>query len=68
VFTKQTAKRAVRTFIQSAVAYVAVNITLVDFSSSKSVVKSSLIGLAVSAIASAISAVMNLESKDLKEE
>ena len=61
IFTKKTLYRALRTFLQSALAYVAVNLTLIDFANDESVVRSALIGLATSAIASGISAVMNLE-------
>lgn len=63
-FTKETAKRMARTFIQAAVAYVAVNFGIVDFSSGKEVIKSALIGLGVSAVSAGIAAVMNLEEKE----
>lgn len=59
--TKETAKRAGRTFIQAAIGYIAVNITVVDFSGGSDVIKSALCGLAVSAIAAGIAAVMNRE-------
>lgn len=65
-FTKETAKRALRTFIQAALAYLAVNITVVDFNSDKEILKSTLIGIVVSAVAAGISAVMNLEKKELE--
>jgi hypothetical protein len=45
------------------VAYVAVNIAIVDFSDGKEALKSTLIGLAVSSLAAGLSAVMNLEKK-----
>jgi hypothetical protein len=61
--TKVCIKKALRTFIQSAVAYVAVNIAIVDFSDGKEALKSTLIGLAVSSLAAGLSAVMNLEKK-----
>lgn len=51
-------KRAVRTFIQTAVGYIAVNVVTVDFS-----VKSAVIGLAVSAVAAGLAAVMNLKEE-----
>lgn len=66
-FTKETLKRAGRTFIQAAIAYIGVNIAVVDFSSGKDVVKTSLIGLGVSAVAAGIAAVMNLEKSTYKE-
>lgn len=63
-FTKETATKALRTFLQAALAYIAVNMAVVDFSNDEAVVKSALIGLATSAIASGIAAVMNLEKKE----
>ena len=62
IFTKETAKRTARTFIQAAVGYIAVNLAVVDFSEGKDIVKSALIGLCISAVAAGISAVMNLQS------
>lgn len=62
--TENCIKRSVRTFIQAAVAYLAVNITVVNFSDEKSAIKSALLGLAVSTVAAGLSAVMNLEKKE----
>lgn len=61
--TKETIKKALRTFIQTGVGYFAVNLALVDFSAEKSVLKTTLAGVAVCAVSSGISAVMNLEKK-----
>lgn len=66
--TKETAKRAGRTFIQTACGYVAVNIAVVDFSGGKDVVKSALYGLAVSAVAAGIAAVMNTQKQPKESE
>lgn len=63
-FTKETAKRAVRTFGQAAVGYIVANLAIVDFSSGKEVAKSALIGLCMSALAAGLSAVMNLQKKE----
>lgn len=63
-FTKETWRRALRTFLQTAVSYVAVNMCVVDFSAEKDVLASALVGLAVSAAASGLAAVMNLEKAD----
>lgn len=63
-FTKETLKRALRTFIQAAIAYIAVNIPVIDFGNDKEVAKSTLIGLAVSAVSAGVAAVMNLEKND----
>ena len=63
-FTKETAKRMLRTFLQTVIAYMGVNLAFVDFSEDKAVIKSALIGLLISAIASGISAVMNLQKRE----
>ena len=56
-FLKKTyVKRALRTFLQTAVGYIAVNIAATDLS-----VKSAIIGLAVSAVAAGMAAVMNIK-------
>lgn len=60
-FTKKTAKRTARTFLQATVAYISVNLVAVDFSGEKDVIKTALIGLGVSAVSAGIAAVMNLE-------
>ena len=62
-FTKETLRRAARTFVQAAISYVAVNLVVVNFGESKEVIKSAIVGLAVSALAAGVSAVMNLEPK-----
>ena len=67
-FTKNTLKRAGRTFIQTAISYVAVNLVAIDFTTSKEAIKSALIGLLVSAIAAGISAAMNLEKNNESED
>ena len=61
--TKETVKRAVRTFIQAFIAYVTVHIAVIDFSAGKEVIKSALIGLGVSALAAGLAVVMNLEAE-----
>lgn len=60
-FTKETLKRAGRTFLQTAAAYIAANLCVVDFSAGKDVLLSALLGLCVSAGAAGLAAVMNLE-------
>ncbi len=62
--TTTTLKRALRTFIQSALAYVAVNAALLDYSGDSASVDHALIGLCISALAAGLAAVMNLEKKD----
>jgi len=62
-FTKETARRAVRTFFQAVIGIVAAGIATVDFSDGTTV-KTALFGLCASAIAGGLSAIMNLESED----
>ena len=56
ILKKTYVKRALRTFLQTAVGYIAVNIATTDLN-----VKSAVIGLAVSAVAAGMAAVMNLK-------
>ena len=55
-------KRALRTFIQTAAGYIAVNIAAVDFTDT-SIIKTAVIGLCVSATAAGLAAVMNLKEE-----
>ena len=52
-------KRTVRTFVQTAVGYIAVNLAAIDFTAEKSVLTTALLGLAVSAASAGLAAVMN---------
>ena len=63
-FTKETLRRAWRTFIQTAISYIAINVCIVDFTAGKEVITSALLGLAISAVSSGIAAVMNLENTE----
>ena len=67
-FTKETLKRALRTFLQTAISYIAVNVVVIDFSVEKAALKSAVIGLIVSAGAAGIAAVMNLEKKEVADD
>ena len=60
-FKKNCVRRALRTFVQTAIGYLAVNVAVVDFSADKAALKSCLVGLGVSAVSAGISAVMNLK-------
>ena len=62
--TKETVKRALRTFIQAFIACLVVGLSTVDFTAEYSVIKSTLLGLAVSAISAGIAAVMNLQKPE----
>ena len=53
---KTWAKRSLRTFLQTAVGYIAVNIAATDLT-----VYSAVLGLAVSAVSAGLAAVMNLK-------
>ena len=59
ILKKTYVKRALRTFLQTAVGYIAVNIAATDLS-----VKSAVLGLAVSAVAAGVAAVMNLKEEN----
>lgn len=62
--TKTTLKRAGRTFIQSALAYITVNVMYINFTDDNVSVKSAVTGLLIAAVSAGISAVMNLEKKE----
>ena len=61
ILKKNCVRRAIRTFFQTAIGYLAVNIAVVDFSADRAALKSCLVGLGVSAISAGIAAVMNLK-------
>ncbi len=67
-FTKETLKRMIKTFVQTAAGYVIVNIAGVDFTGDRDVVKTALIGLAISASSAGLAAIMNLQSPAKAEE
>ena len=62
-FKKNCVRRALRTFLQTAIGYLAVNVAVVDLSADKAALKSCLVGLGVSAVSAGISAVMNLKEE-----
>lgn len=59
--TKNTVKRALRTFLQSAIAYITVNALCIDYGTEADGIENAIIGLAISALAAGIAGVMNLE-------
>lgn len=65
--TKESLRRAFRTFLQTAISYIAVNICVVDFTAGADVIKSALMGLIVSGVAAGIAALMNMEQQELEE-
>jgi hypothetical protein len=66
--TKETLRRALRTFIQAFLGYVIINAAVIDFSDDKEVMKSSVLCFLISAAAAGLAAVMNLETPALPEE
>ena len=61
--TEKTLKRALRTFAQTAIGYLVINVVAIDFSAEKDILKTALIGLGVSAVSAGVSAVMNLDRR-----
>ena len=57
---KEWARRALRTFFQTAVGYLVAAVPFIDYGQEKSAIKTALVGIAVSAIAAGIAAAMNL--------
>lgn len=57
---KDWQKRALRTFMQTAVGYVCTAIVTVDWGADKAIIKATITGIIVSAIAGGISAAMNI--------
>lgn len=58
-YNRPWVKRTVRTFVQTAVGYIAVNLAAIDFTAEESVIRAALLGLAVSAASAGLAAVMN---------
>lgn len=65
--TKETLRRAGRTFLQTAISYVAANLCLVDFTQSKDIIVSALLGLVISALSAGLAAIMNLQKNEQQE-
>ena len=57
---KDWQKRALRTFMQTAVGYVCTAIVTVDWGADKAIIKATVTGIIASAIAGGISAAMNI--------
>ena len=64
---KNWIKRAVRTFIQTAIGYISVNVVAVDWTADRSVVKAAIIGVGVSAVAAGLAAVINFIEDENKK-
>ena len=63
-FTKESLRRALRTFLQVVIGYILANIVVIDFTSSKEIIRSAVLGLIISALSAGIAAVMNMEVKN----
>lgn len=57
---KNWMKRAIRTFAQTAIGYIAINVPLVNWDNENDYFAKALIGVSVSAVAAGLSAVMNI--------
>lgn len=60
-------KRAVRTFVQTAIGYISVNVVAVDWTADRSVIKTAVIGVGVSAVAAGLAAVINFIEDENKK-
>ena len=58
-YNRPWVRRTVRTFVQTSVGYIAVNLAAIDFTAEESVLRTALLGLAVSAASAGLAAVMN---------
>lgn len=64
-FTKETWRRAWRTFLQVAIPMLLANIASLPLTDGREAVKLALISAAVTATATGLAAVMNLEDSDV---
>ncbi len=60
---KNWLRRALRTALQSAVGYIAVAVPAVDWSMDRAVLKTTLIGIGISAVSAGLAAAMNLNEE-----
>lgn len=63
-FTKETLKRTIRTFFETAIPYIVTHLAIIDFTDTNEIIKRSIIGLIVSAGAAGIAAALNLEKSE----
>ena len=64
---KNWIKRAVRTFVQTAIGYISVNVVAVDWTADRSVIKTAIIGVGVSAVAAGLAAAINFVEDENKK-
>ena len=60
---KNWLRRALRTALQTAVGYIAVAVPAVDWSTDRAVLKTTLIGIGISAVSAGLAAAMNLNEE-----
>ena len=64
---KETIRRAFRTFVQTAIGYIVTNIAILsdpETLQNTDILKTTIIGLIISAISAGLAAVMNLPKKE----
>lgn len=64
---KETIRRALRTFVQTAIGYIVTNIAILsdpETLQNTDIFKTTIIGLIISAISAGLAAVMNLPKKE----
>ena len=61
VFTKESIRRADRTFLQAFFGYIVMSAESIDFSAPRETLYTVFVGMGVSALAAGLAAVMNME-------
>ena len=64
---KETIRRALRTFVQTAIGYIVTNIAILsdpETLQNTDILKTTIVGLIISAISAGLAAVMNLPKKE----
>ena len=64
VFTKESIRRAARTFLQAFFGYIVMSAESIDFSAPRETLYTVFVGMGVSALAAGLAAVMNMEGFD----
>lgn len=67
-FTKETARRMFRTFLQAFLPALAVGVGTMTFGEDGSITKGAIITLVIPAVAAGLAAIMNLEKEDEGED
>lgn len=63
-FKNDIKERMLKTFIQSLLGYIAVNIWLIDFNNEREVILNSCLALIIAGVSSALCVMMNLETNN----